>query len=274
MGLNAAYAALLVEARLRGCAFGDVLTIGRQSLTVPRADIEHHAFRLAALSITRRSSIPSQAPMIHRQDPWRHARTRNRRVAVSGCRDLHDLSKPVPAELIESFDTVLDGGSLEPVFDLRQALENYMTMLREGGHLFICSPANNMSGHGLIQFSPELFWRVLSPSNGFEVLDMAMIETSLIRPRPALGTGWSTLLTLRGSAGACSWSIAARHQSSPGTANGDPATVCRTRHPKRLSQKVGAVPRLRILGNIDAASLQALLDLARATKSLSAGAQT
>ena len=42
-------------------------------------------------------------------------------------------------------------------------------MVRAGGRLFIIAPANNYFGHGFYQFSPELFYRVLSAENGFRV---------------------------------------------------------------------------------------------------------
>src|SRR5204863_4169092 len=47
-----------------------------------------------------------------------------------------------------------------------------MEMVSLGGHLLIVTPANNYFGHGFYQFSPELFYRVLSEQNGFEVVRM------------------------------------------------------------------------------------------------------
>ena len=49
-----------------------------------------------------------------------------------------------------------------------------MKMVKVGGHLFLYSPANNLCGHGFYQFSPELYYRILSPENGFEVKRMVM----------------------------------------------------------------------------------------------------
>jgi hypothetical protein len=64
---------------------------------------------------------------------------------------------------------VFDGGTLEHVFNFPVALKNCMEMLRQDGRLFIHNCANNLCGHGFYQFSPELFFRALSPENGFEV---------------------------------------------------------------------------------------------------------
>ena len=41
--------------------------------------------------------------------------------------------------------------------------------MRVGGHLILCLPANNLSGHGFYQFSAELFYSALSDQNGYAV---------------------------------------------------------------------------------------------------------
>ncbi|HQV53242.1 MAG: hypothetical protein IPF95_14935 [Flavobacteriales bacterium] len=43
------------------------------------------------------------------------------------------------------------------------------TVLEIGGAYIGITPANNQMGHGFYQFSPELYFRVFSPENGFEV---------------------------------------------------------------------------------------------------------
>jgi hypothetical protein len=54
-------------------------------------------------------------------------------------------------------------------------------MVKTGGHLILLTPANNYFGHGFYQFSPELFYRVLSRENGFEVVRMIGLEDGLGR---------------------------------------------------------------------------------------------
>lgn len=68
-----------------------------------------------------------------------------------------------------SYDLILDGGSLEHLFDVPQALRNYNALLREGGMIYITTNANNHYGHGFYQFSAELFYRAFSRENGFVV---------------------------------------------------------------------------------------------------------
>jgi len=86
-----------------------------------------------------------------------------------GASDVHDLNEPIPASLKQHFSAVIDSGTLEHVFNFPQAIANAMEMVEPGGHLLLMNPTNNEGGHGFYQFAPELFFRVLSPENGFSV---------------------------------------------------------------------------------------------------------
>ena len=72
---------------------------------------------------------------------------------------VHDLNKPISEEYWGCFDTVIDGGTLEHVYHIPNALTNISKMLKIGGRFIGISPANNWLGHGFYQFSPELMWR-------------------------------------------------------------------------------------------------------------------
>jgi hypothetical protein len=95
---------------------------------------------------------------------------------------VHDMNLPIADLLKNRFTAVLDGGSLEHVFNVPCALRNCMEMVALGGHYLGVSPTNNWMGHGFYQFSPELFFRVLSPANGFEEMHAQVCETA---PRSA-----------------------------------------------------------------------------------------
>ena len=86
-----------------------------------------------------------------------------------GASDVHDLNERIPASLKQNFSAVIDSGTLEHVFNFPQAIANAMEMVELGGHLMLMAPTNNEGGHGFYQFAPELFFRVLSPENGFSV---------------------------------------------------------------------------------------------------------
>lgn len=70
---------------------------------------------------------------------------------------IHDLSAPVPPELCERFGLIIDGGTLEHVFDVRQCLVNISKMLKQGGRVVHMSPASNFIDHGYYCLSPRLF---------------------------------------------------------------------------------------------------------------------
>ncbi|HEY4214928.1 MAG TPA: hypothetical protein VGM84_25860 [Steroidobacteraceae bacterium] len=89
---------------------------------------------------------------------------------------IHDMNREIPEPLAGRFTLLLDCGTLEHVFNFPVAIANCMRLLQVGGHLLFATPANNFMGHGFYQFSPELFYRVLSAENGFQVQHMFLCE--------------------------------------------------------------------------------------------------
>ena len=99
--------------------------------------------------------------------------------AYEGANVIHDLNLPVPPNMHESYDLILDGGTLEHVFNFPAALENVMRMAKVGGDILLISPANNYCGHGFYQVSPELYFRMFVPENGFSLLRIYMASGGL-----------------------------------------------------------------------------------------------
>jgi hypothetical protein len=96
--------------------------------------------------------------------------------SFEGATIIHDLNTPIPENLKNRFTTIIDGGLLEHVFNFPVAIKNCMEMLQVGGTFIISTITNNMMGHGFYQFSPELFYRVFSQENGFELNRMILYE--------------------------------------------------------------------------------------------------
>lgn len=69
-----------------------------------------------------------------------------------------DLNQPVPKSLHKKFNFIFDGGTIEHVFDVPQALENVFNMLKPGGRFVSANGMNGWVGHGMYQFNPELVW--------------------------------------------------------------------------------------------------------------------
>ncbi len=85
---------------------------------------------------------------------------------------VHDMNFPIPEEWKERYSVVLDGGSLEHIFNFPMAIRNCMELLEIGGTYLGITPANNFFGHGFYQFSPELYFRIFSAENGFAVKEI------------------------------------------------------------------------------------------------------
>lgn len=96
--------------------------------------------------------------------------------AYEGASHLHDMNEGIPPNYIEKYSVVLDGGSLEHIFNLPIAIKNCMEMIKVGGHYLGITPANNFMGHGFYQFSPELYFNIFTPQNGFEVIHLIAFE--------------------------------------------------------------------------------------------------
>jgi hypothetical protein len=89
---------------------------------------------------------------------------------------VQDMNEAIPDSLKGKFSCVLDGGTPEHVFNFPQAIKNAMEIVAIGGHFLGVVPANNFSGHGFYQFSPDLYWRIFSEPNGYEVEEMTVCE--------------------------------------------------------------------------------------------------
>ncbi len=179
----------LLRARQAGRPLGDVLTIGRQILALHRRDLRALANEFGPSILGSWSATPYGA---YADAFLREAVGVERLQALDasdyeGATVLHDLNRPLPAELAQRFDAVIDGGTLEHIFDVPAALRAYMGMLRVGGSLFLSTPANNLCGHGFYQLSPELMHRVFVAERGFRADRVALVEAVYpgIELRPA-----------------------------------------------------------------------------------------
>lgn len=89
---------------------------------------------------------------------------------------VHDMNRPIPDQFKSRYSLVLDSGTLEHVFNFPVAIKNCMEMVAPGGYYLGITPANNFTGHGFYQFSPELFFGMFAPSQGFELLRLIAFE--------------------------------------------------------------------------------------------------
>lgn len=71
---------------------------------------------------------------------------------------IYDLnSNDLPENLAEAFDVIIDGGTIEHVFHIPNALNNIFKMLKKGGRIIHYSPSLGYIDHGFYMFSPTIF---------------------------------------------------------------------------------------------------------------------
>jgi len=180
MGISVHGAKFLLYARSAGVDFSDLAMIGRQGLYVTPSDMREvfagfgHALSDAEIAEICDGSAGYAETFFarlgaRRADSFDYSDFESATVT-------HDMNEPIAAHHHEQYSVVLDSGSLEHIFNFPRAMQNCMEMVRLGGHFVAIAPANNFFGHGFYQFSPELYFTVLSADNGFEMRTMMAFE--------------------------------------------------------------------------------------------------
>ena len=174
MGIIFNNAALLCKAKKNNVSFDRIVTIGHQQQYLSQQQIEKLAryigFKEDVSNLSHEQYVDNLFELF----------LGARNVSSVDCSDyedcsiVHDMNHPLAPQYYEKFDAVIDGGSLEHVFNFPVAIANCMNMVKQGGSIFIFTMCNNHAGHGFYQFSPELFFRIFQPENGFEIRDVIL----------------------------------------------------------------------------------------------------
>jgi hypothetical protein len=170
MGINPNALRCLAREFKNGSDLDQTVMIGRQGVHVPKSQIEH------ILNVEFKLGIP----------PDKIAAAHDAKFAeelltllgagevhsfdysdYEGATHVHDFNTPIPDCHKNKYTFLIDGGTLEHVFQFPTALKNCMEMLKVGGTYFGVTPTNNEMGHGFYQLSPELYFRAFSEPNGF-----------------------------------------------------------------------------------------------------------
>lgn len=99
-----------------------------------------------------------------------------------GATVIHDLNKPLPKTLKNKFDFIYDGGTIEHVFNVSQALVNMFDALKVGGTLVSINGFNGWPGHGFYQFQPDLVWSFWRYMAGCEVVKCIALPFDIAVP--------------------------------------------------------------------------------------------
>ncbi len=159
----------------RQAPFGETLTIGRQEVHVSRPEMKAIMGDrvVTALATYCEPLLVEQfgATLVESVD----------NSAYEDATHVHNFNKPIPDDMKDRYDTVIDSGTLEHVFDIAQAFANCSALVRPGGQIIHVLPANNFCGHGFWQMSPELFFSLYSEKNGYR--DTEVILAKLLNKR-------------------------------------------------------------------------------------------
>jgi hypothetical protein len=116
-----------------------------------------------------------------------------------GAQVLFDLNADdLPAALQSAFNLVFNGGTLEHVFNVANALTNISRMVRAGGAVLHVFPLHNWVDHGFYQFSPTLAYDYYAAA-GFETLESAIVAW---QPRLERASVWEVTAAPPGLLGA------------------------------------------------------------------------
>ena len=180
MGFDLQTTRFVLEAKRCKVDFGTTATLGRQALALPSADFVAEARRYGL------PQLEAAVGDVYAAFPYCDGLLRALGAQALEAIDASnyeragivlDMNRPAPVELHGRFTALIDGGTLEHIFDVPQAFRNVAALLRVGGHFVSVNGTNNFMGHGFYQFSPELFFRVLAPENGFELETLVLTET-------------------------------------------------------------------------------------------------
>ncbi|QQR87464.1 MAG: class I SAM-dependent methyltransferase [Flavobacteriales bacterium] len=171
MGFNHTGTKLLIHAKAKGLSFGRTVMIGRQGLHLSAEVLQRNLDDFGLGHLNAEEIITGEKGYA---EPFLKALGATAVDSLDAspyeqASIIHDMNLPMDGEHKGAFDTVIDGGSLEHIFNFPVAIRNCMELLKVGGHYLGITPANNFFGHGFYQFSPELYYRVFSKENGFEM---------------------------------------------------------------------------------------------------------
>jgi hypothetical protein len=93
-----------------------------------------------------------------------------------GAHIIHDLNVPIDRKHWNAYSCVMEGGTIEHIFNFPTVIDNCMKMTAVGGHFLSINLANNWLGHGFYQFSPELFFNTFCEKNGFKTKKVFLAE--------------------------------------------------------------------------------------------------
>lgn len=168
---------------------GPVLTLGDQDIWATYDNLQSY-FNNLNITITKPVQIIPHTSKMFKEDiiltrvskNFVHAKTFFEMLNIQEYYDMdkfnnvsyiHDLNLPVPKELHNKFSLILDGGTIEHIFDMQQIMENIVNMLQPEGCIVHIGSFN--IDHGFYAISPCFFYEFYS-INGFSDFSCYIIQ--------------------------------------------------------------------------------------------------
>lgn len=179
MGLSRSAIRVLLHENKRAKLKGRILSLGRQDIFVTRPQLieimqefglkpVRHADRL----LSRKESEGKREFISDEYLFQAMGFSECRSLDASSYEDadfIFDMNKAeTPADLVNQWDIVLDGGAIEHIFHVPNVMANIFRMLKVGGRIIHMAPSSNHMDHGFYMFSPTFFWDYYM-ANGFDV---------------------------------------------------------------------------------------------------------
>ncbi len=95
--------------------------------------------------------------------------------SYEGATIIHNMNQPITYNH-NKYDYILDAGTTEHIFNMPQVCENIINLLNIGGIYISITPNNNLSGHGIYQFSPEFYLSAYSKKYGMEIQELYLAK--------------------------------------------------------------------------------------------------
>jgi len=150
--------------------FGNVLTLGKQEIILTNEDKKR-------LNLFEKDYVNDEYIDKLLVDKFKANSVKSvDNSSFEGADIIHDMNKPIE-NLNEKFDTVIDFGTSEHIFNVVENLSNISKFCKNNGIILHSLPANNNCGHGFWQFSPELFFSLYSENNGFSDTEIFVFNT-------------------------------------------------------------------------------------------------
>ena len=142
----------------------NVCMLGRQSININEIQVNS--------LLNRYSRTPLITNSAYSEDLFKHLGFKDcdsiDYSSYQGATIIHNMNKKLSSLFLKKYSFIFDGGTSEHIFNCPQVFQNIIDLLEVGGIVCSVVPNNNMSGHGMYQFSPEFFLSIFNEKYGMK----------------------------------------------------------------------------------------------------------